>query len=61
MTASRETAYARMVDMGFGDEDLDFIFAPWTEPDHYDWLMKATREEIIDWIARSTHAQEDNV
>jgi hypothetical protein len=46
-----EQARARMEELGFGDEQLDFIFADWPNMDeHLDWLMTASKAEITDWI-----------
>lgn len=46
-----EAAKARMIEMEFTDEQMDFIFADWSEGDeHYRWLLTANREEIVDWI-----------
>ena len=44
-------AYDRMVDMGFNNRDLEFIFADWNNwSEHLDWLLTANKTEINEWI-----------
>lgn len=38
--------------MEFTQSELDFILADWSNWDeHVAWLLTATREEIVDWVA----------
>lgn len=49
-----ERAEQRMIEMGFSEAEMDFIFTDWpNQLEHYAWLLKASREEIQDWIDAS--------
>lgn len=44
-------ARARIGEMNFTDKQLSFIFADWPNWDeHIEWLLTATRDEIVSWI-----------
>lgn len=50
MTTKLEQAKSRIEKMDFTQAQQDFIFADWPEgEEHLDWLITATREEIISW------------
>jgi hypothetical protein len=50
MESLYEQAHARMEEMGWTDEQMEFIFADWPEgEENYRWLLTATKEEIEDW------------
>ena len=44
-----DRARARIEKMGFTNAQQEFIFTNWSEKDHADWLLKASREEIASW------------
>jgi len=53
-------ARARMYELGFTAEQMDFIFADWPEGDeHLDWLLTASRDEIADWGEAANWGRED--
>ena len=44
-------ARTRISEMNFTAEQLDFIWSDWPNWDeHIDWLLTATRDEIVSWI-----------
>lgn len=46
-----DQARDRIDEMGFSPEQLEFIWADWSNWDeHIAWLLNASREEIVDWI-----------
>jgi len=50
ITLKSQRARDRIEKMGFTQEQIDFIFADWNEGErHYQWLLRAKKEEIIDW------------
>jgi hypothetical protein len=51
MTDKLAQAHERMNELGFTDEQQEFIFADWSNTDeHINWLLTATKKEIADWI-----------
>lgn len=51
MNKKLDLAQARIAKMGFTDEQKDFIFSDWPNwEEHLEWLLHATRKEILDWI-----------
>lgn len=43
-------AQERMEEFGFNDMQFDFIFSDWPNwEEHLDWLLTASREEIVSW------------
>jgi len=45
-----EQAHARIDEMGFTDEQQDFIFSDWdNQTEHIDWLLTASKTEITNW------------
>ncbi|HBI22495.1 MAG TPA: hypothetical protein DDY37_07950 [Legionella sp.] len=50
MKTNQELAIDRIAEMGFDQEQFEFIFADWQNMDeHLAWLLTASREEINDW------------
>ena len=50
MTKKFEQAEKRIDEMGFTDEQKEFIFADWDEgEEHLDWLLDAPKSEIESW------------
>ncbi len=53
-------AIARVRTMGFTPDQLAFIFADWPEGiEHYEWLLNATRDEIVSWGEAGEWGMED--
>lgn len=49
-----DEARERMVRLGLTEEQYDFCFDDWANwPEHLEWLLTATKQEIIDWIDAS--------
>ena len=47
----RKQAQRRIDGMNFTETEQDTIWADWPNIDeHYDWLLSASRAEILDWI-----------
>lgn len=43
-------AQARIEELGFSDKQTEFIFSDWPNwEEHLDWLLTASREEIVSW------------
>lgn len=50
MKTNLELAIDRISEMGFDQDQFEFIFADWQNMDeHLAWLLTASREEINDW------------
>jgi hypothetical protein len=39
----------RISEMDFTSAQVEFILTDWNDPDHMDWLLTASREEIASW------------
>lgn len=60
-TSKHDQARARMSELEFTDEQMDFIFADWTEDEeHYDWLLTASKDEITSWGEAANWGQADD-
>ena len=47
----RKQAERRIDGMNFTETEQDTIWADWPNIDeHYDWLLTASRAEIVDWV-----------
>jgi len=50
MSDKFEKAKTRIKAMDFTETEKDFIFADWSNWDeHLNWLLTASREEIVSW------------
>lgn len=50
MDTLEDKARNRISDMGFTKQQLEYIFTDWPEgDDHLEWLLTATRDEIVSW------------
>lgn len=60
-TSKYDQARARMSEFEFTDEQMDFIFADWSEgEEHYDWLLTASKDEIEGWGEAANWGQVDD-
>jgi hypothetical protein len=51
MSVKGDRARRRISHMGFSDGELATIWYDWNDwDDHIDWLLTASRDEIMDWI-----------
>src|SRR5574343_75301 len=52
-------AQERMEELGFTEKQTEFIFSDWPNwEEHLDWLLTASREEIVSWGEASDWGEE---
>ena len=55
-------AQERMEELGFNEMEFDFIFSDWPNwGEHLDWLLTASREEIVSWGEAGNWGQEHGI
>lgn len=58
-TKEREVIEAVSKDVNADEQEIrDFIYANWSEPDHAEWLITASVQEIVDWVIAGLEANQ---